>query len=71
VIAMFVRDEHGIEPLRVFTDHCQAPRNFFCTHACIDEYARIAGNDQDRVTSGATAENGKFHLATKRHENHR
>jgi hypothetical protein len=51
VIAVFVSDEHCIESLRVFADHCETARDLFCTQARVDKYARVSGNDQDRVTS--------------------
>src|SRR5690242_8826753 len=51
VIAVFVSDEHGIEALRVFADHGEPARDFFCTESGVDKYARVTRNDQDRVTS--------------------
>jgi hypothetical protein len=51
MIAMFVSNEHRIEPLRILTNHCEAARDLFCTHSSVNKYARVSRNDQDRVTS--------------------
>src|SRR6185503_4390596 len=51
VIAVFVSDEHCIESLRIFANHCETARDLFCTQAGVDKYARVTGNDQHRVTS--------------------
>jgi hypothetical protein len=50
VIAMLVRDQHGVEFLYVFADNGQAARNFFGAQSSIDENTCIAGNDQNRIT---------------------
>ena len=71
MIAVFVRHEHRVETLRIFTDKRETAGNFFCTHSRVDEHACIACNDQDRIPSGATAKNGNFHIATKRHKRHK
>ena len=51
MIAVFVSDEHCIEPLRIFANHREPARDLFCAQSGVDKYARVAGNDQDRVTS--------------------
>jgi hypothetical protein len=51
MIAVFVSDEHCIETLRVFADHCESASNLFCAQTGVDKHASIAGNDQDRITS--------------------
>jgi hypothetical protein len=61
MIAVFVRDEHRVEPLRIFTDDSEPARNLFRTQTRVDEHARIACNDQDRIPSGATTKNGNLH----------
>ena len=51
VVAVFVRDEHAVETLRVFTDEREPACNFFCAESCVDEHTRTACNDQHRVAS--------------------
>jgi hypothetical protein len=51
MIAVFVRDEHSIEPLRVLADHREPARDLFRAQSRVDKYTRVTGNDQDRVTS--------------------
>jgi hypothetical protein len=49
VIAVFVCDEHAVESLYVFPDHCQPARELFGAQARVDEDASFAGNDQNRI----------------------
>jgi hypothetical protein len=51
VIAVFVSDEHGIEPLCIFTNHREPACDLFRAESGVDKHARVTGNDQNRVTS--------------------
>ena len=49
VIAVFVCEQHAVEPLHVFSDHCEPARELFGAQAGIDEDASFAGNDQNCI----------------------
>ena len=49
VIAMFVSDEHGVEPLYVFADEREPARDLFGAEAGVNENTSFAGNDQNRI----------------------
>jgi hypothetical protein len=51
VIAVFMCDQHRIETLNVFANHCQAARNFFRAQACVNQNASFSSNDQNRISS--------------------
>ena len=51
MIAVFVSDEHAVETLRVFADHREPARNFFCAQSGIDKHASVACNDQNCIAS--------------------
>ena len=51
VIAVFVRDEHSIEPLRVLAHHREPAHDLLGAQTGVNQHARISGDDQDCVTS--------------------
>jgi hypothetical protein len=50
MVAMFVRDQNGIEFLHVLADEREAARDFFGAKSGVNQNTSFAGNDQDRIT---------------------
>jgi hypothetical protein len=46
---MFMRDQYGVEFLRVFADEREPARDLFGAEPGVNENTRLARNDQNRI----------------------
>src|SRR5688572_17753322 len=51
VVAMFMRDQNGVDFLHVFADECKSARNFPGAEPGVNENTSLARNDQNRIAS--------------------
>jgi hypothetical protein len=61
VIAVFVRDDDGVEPRRVFPDRLNAPDRLSRAQAAIDQYTRAARDYQSRIARTTAGEYANAH----------
>src|SRR5215468_120135 len=61
VVAVFVRDDYGVEPPRVFADSLNAPDRLARAQAAINQYTSAAGDDQSRIARTTAGEYANAH----------
>jgi hypothetical protein len=61
VITVFVSDDDGVEPRRVFANSLDAPDRLSRAQAAIDQYTRAAGDYQSRITRTTAGEYANAH----------
>src|SRR5262245_14038571 len=61
VVAVFVRDDDGVEPRGVFADRMNAPDRLSRTQAAIDQYTRAASDYQSRIARTTAGEYANAH----------
>ena len=54
MIAVFMRNKHGIDPVRILADH-PAVAPFPAAHACIDQQPHLFCPDESRAAASAQA----------------